>query len=205
VDDLLKALIIVDVQNDFCTGGALAVKEGEQVISVINALQRGFDLVVATQDWHPPDHQSFASQHPGKSVGDFATVSGIEQILWPDHCVQGKSGAEFVKSLNMRGVREIFRKGTERELDSYSGFFDNQKRRATGLGAYLKEHAVKGVYIVGLATDYCVKFTALDATDLGFKTHVIKDACRGVDLNPGDSEKALGEMRAHGIEITSCA
>jgi nicotinamidase/pyrazinamidase len=204
VGELPKALIIVDVQNDFCPGGALAVREGDQVVPIINALQRGFDLVVATQDWHPADHLSFASQHTKHNVGDRMTLFGLDQILWPDHCVQGSVGAEFVENLNLRPVRKVFRKGTDREIDSYSGFYDNGRRKATGLGAYLKEHTVKEVYIVGLATDYCVKYTALDALNLGFKTHLIKDACRGVDLDPGDSERALSELQSQGIEIASC-
>ena len=177
-----RALILVDIQNDFCPGGSLAVAGGDQIIPVVNELQRRFDLVVATKDWHPPGHASFVS-------------------LWPAHCVQNTAGAEFHPALDTSRVAHVFLKGTDPEVDSYSGFFDNEHRRATGLGDYLKERGVAEVVIVGLATDYCVKFTALDALRLGLRTTVVSDACRGVEVNPGDTERALAEMAAAGAEI----
>ena len=198
----MKALIIVDLQNDFCPGGALPVKEGDRIVPLVNALQKSFDLVVATQDWHPPDHLSFASQHH-KPPGEVITLSGLPQVLWPDHCVQGSRGAAFVPGLDTAKMDRVFQKGTDREIDSYSGFFDNGHRKSTGLGDYLKAKGVDEVYIVGLATDYCVKYTALDAAALGFRTHVVDDACRGVELKEGDVARALEEMRRAGVHITT--
>lgn len=195
------ALIIVDVQNDFVPGGALAVPEGDKVVEIINRVQPNFDLVVATQDWHPSNHGSFASSHPGKKPGGIVRLSGLPQILWPDHCVQNTTGAQFVPGLETARIAKVFRKGTDPELDSYSGLFDNGHRNSTGLGEYLKEQGVTEVFIGGLATDYCVKYTALDCVQFGFRTHVIKEACRGVNLVPRDSEQAILEMRRAGIEI----
>ncbi len=197
----MKALIIVDVQNDFCPGGALAVREGDAVVPIINALQVGFDLVVATQDWHPADHLSFAANHDDKSPGEIIQLDGQTQVLWPAHCVQNTAGAEFVTALNTNRITRTFRKGTEREIDSYSGFFDNGHRRATGLGDFLKEQGVEEIYVAGLATDYCVKFTALDARQLGLATFLIEDACRGVELQPGDVRRAIEEMQAVGVRV----
>ena len=197
----MKTLIMVDLQNDFVTGGTLAVPEGDQVIPVANRIQRHFELVVATQDWHPADHGSFAANHPGKKPGDVIDLNGLEQILWPVHCVQNTQGAEFVSELNTMVIKEIFRKGTDPNIDSYSCFYDNGHRRSTELGNYLKECNVTDVFIMGLATDYCVKFTALDACQLGFNTFLIGDACRGVNLNPGDVEQALEEMRHAGVSV----
>ncbi len=196
-----KALILVDIQNDFVTGGALAVPEGETIVPTVNQLQEYFDLVVATQDWHPAEHGSFAANHEGTKPGEMIDLNGLDQILWPVHCVQGTQGAEFVSELSMDKVKEVFVKGTDTEIDSYSGFFDNGKRKATGLGDYLKEQGITDVYICGLATDYCVKFTALDAKELGFNTCLIKDASRGVNLSPGDVEKAIEAMAASGIHV----
>jgi len=198
---LMKALILVDLQNDFCPGGALPVPEGDHVIPVANRLQPDFELVVATQDWHPPDHGSFAANHPGKRPGDVIALAGLEQILWPVHCVAGTPGAELHPDLDRTRIAHIARKGVDRDLDSYSTFFDNAHRRSTGLAEYLRQHAVDEVYIAGLATDYCVKFSALDAVAQGFRTHVIAAACRGIDLRPGDVVRALDEMRAAGVEI----
>ena len=181
----MKALVLVDIQNDFCPGGALAVPEGDAVVPVANKLAEKFDLVVATQDWHPPDHSSFVEN------------GGI----WPPHCVQGSRGAEFVPGLDTGKVQRVFQKGVEQAVDSYSGFYDNDHQRATGLGDYLKEQGVDEVYVCGLATDYCVKFTALDARQLGLKTYLIEDASRGVDVQPGDSQRAVEEMRAAGVEV----
>src|SRR5688572_26357183 len=187
----MKALIIVDVQNDFCPGGALAVGEGDAIVPVINRVQGKFDLVVATQDWHPPDHASFASNHTNRTVGELININGQPQVLWPDHCVQGTTGAQLRANLEQSKIAKVFQKGQNREVDSYSGFFDNGHQIATGLGDYLNEARVDEVYICGLATDYCVKFTALDARMLGFETVLIADACRGVNLQPDDSEKAV--------------
>lgn len=195
-----SALILVDVQNDFCPGGSLPVTGGFDIIPVINELQAHLDLVVATKDWHPKDHSSFAANH-GKQPGGVITLDGLQQILWPAHCVQGSQGAEFVPGLETSRIAKIFDKGIDPAIDSYSGFFDNGHKRATGLGAYLKERGVTEVYVVGLATDYCVKWTALDAKQLGFPTSVILDACRGVNLKPGDVERAIEEMRTAGIKI----
>ncbi|PWU08197.1 MAG: bifunctional nicotinamidase/pyrazinamidase [Verrucomicrobia bacterium] len=197
----MNVLIIVDVQNDFVPGGALAVSEGDQVVPVINRLQPQFDLVVATQDWHPANHGSFAANHPGKRIGEAIKLNGLPQILWPVHCVQNTPGAEFVRSLDTARVTRVFQKGTDPQIDSYSGFFDNGHRRATGLDAFLKERNVTEVSVVGLATDYCVKFTALDSVTLGFKTNLIEEACRGVNLKPGDVARALEEMRRAGVQI----
>ena len=197
----MKALLLIDIQNDFLPGGALAVSEGDQVVTVANRLMPRYELVVATQDWHPADHRSFASQHPGHAVGDVITLDGLDQILWPDHCVQGTFGAEFAPGLNTDGIQHVVQKGTDRDIDSYSGFFDNARRKTTDLEAYLRKQDVDEVHLVGLATDYCVKFTALDAVDLGFKTVVIEAGVRGVELTAGDCERALAEMRAAGIQI----
>lgn len=197
----MKALICVDIQNDFCPGGSLEVREGDQVIPVANKLMEHFDLVVATQDWHPANHKSFAAMHPWRYPGDVIDLNGLQQILWPIHCVQGSFGAEFAPGLNTDAFEEVFVKGTDTEIDSYSGFFDNGHRKATGLGDYLKEKGVDEVYILGLALDVCVKFTVLDALGLGFKTYLVEDGCRGVNLNEGDSDKALSEMREKGAII----
>jgi nicotinamidase/pyrazinamidase len=197
----MKALILVDLQNDFCPGGALEVKEGDQVIPVANALMEKFDLVVATQDWHPANHGSFAANHPWRKPGQVIDLHGLPQVLWPIHCVQESFGAEFVQELNASKINKVFVKGTDPEIDSYSGFFDNGHRKATGLGDFLKEQEVNAVYVLGLATDYCVKFTALDAIELGFETYLVEDGCRGVNLEPGDVDKAIEEMREKGIQI----
>jgi nicotinamidase/pyrazinamidase len=197
----VRALIIVDVQNDFCPGGALAVPEGDRVVPLINRLQPHFDLVVATQDWHPPNHGSFAGSHEGKQPGDVVDLDGLEQILWPTHCVQNAAGAAFHPGLDQTRFARVFQKGTQPGIDSYSGFFDNGHRKATGLGDYLKGQSVTDVYVCGLATDYCVKFTAIDAVELGFAASVIDDACRGVDLKPGDVARAIEEMRSKGVRV----
>lgn len=190
----MRALLIIDVQNDFCPGGALAVPDGDAVIPAINALQPGYDLVVASQDWHPPDHRSFASQHPGRAVGELTTLDGLPQVLWPDHCVQGTPGAALRADLDQARVAAIFRKGTDRAIDSYSAAFDNGHRKATGLIPYLRGLGVTHVDVVGLATDYCVAFTAQDLADAGFATAVLRDACRGVNLSPGDVDRALAGL-----------
>lgn len=201
----MKALILVDIQNDFLPGGALAVPEGDAVIPVANRLQQVFPLVVATQDWHPADHGSFAANHPGKNVFEQIDLNGLPQTLWPVHCVQQSAGAELAPALGRRNIARIFPKGADATVDSYSGFFDNGHRRDTGLGTWLKEQGVTDVYVCGLATDYCVKFTALDAAKLGFTTHVIEDASRGVNLQPTDVQNALTEMKQAGVKIVQSA
>jgi len=196
-----RALIIVDVQYDFIPGGALPTIHGDEVVPVMNRLQPQFDFVVATQDWHPPNHGSFASNHPGRKPGDVVDLFGLEQILWPDHCVQGSHGAELHRDLDRSRIDEIVRKGTDPAIDSYSTFFDNGRRKSTGLENHLREREITDVYIGGLATDYCVLWSARDAVSLGFRTFVVSDACRGVDLNPGDIERALEEMRRIGVNV----
>lgn len=195
------ALILVDIQYDFLPGGALAVTDGDQIIPIVNALQAKVDLVVATQDWHPADHGSFAANHPGTTPGQVIDLHGLPQVLWPVHCVQGSEGADFHHSLDMTHTEKIFHKGVDPTIDSYSGFYDNGHRRSTGLAAYLKEKGVDQVWVVGLATDYCVKFTALDAVAEGFQTSVVTDATKAVNLQPEDGVQALAEMEAAGITL----
>jgi nicotinamidase/pyrazinamidase len=197
----MRALLIIDIQNDFLPGGGLAVRDGDQTIDVANRLMSDYDVVAATQDWHPAGHGSFASQHPGEEVGNIITLDGISQIMWPDHCVQGTFGAEFAKGLNVDRIPFVVQKGTDRNIDSYSGFFDNGHRKETRLHALLQSQQITEVDIVGLATDYCVKFTALDALSLGYQTRVIRDGVRGVDLTAGDVERALVEMKDSGAVI----
>ncbi len=200
-----KALILTDIQNDFLPGGALAVPEGDAVIPVANRLQSAFRLVLATQDWHPPDHLSFAVNHPGKKEYEQIDLYGLEQTLWPAHCVQGTSGAAFSVKLKQAKIAKIFQKGTDPTIDSYSGFFDNGHRKATGMGDWLKAHGIEQIYLCGLATDYCVKFSALDAVRLGFRTFIIPDACRGINLHPEDSEEAIAEMQRAGVTVVESA
>ncbi len=197
----MNALIIVDLQNDFLPGGALAVPRGDEVLPLANELQRRFDLVVATQDWHPPDHGSFAANHPGKTPGDRVMLDGIEQILWPVHCVQETHGAEFAGSFDTSQIAHVFHKGTDPQIDSYSTFFDNAHRRETGLADYLKERSIRNVYLMGLALDYCVKYSTLDARQLGFNAHVFLDGCRGIGLEPGDIDRTLDEMKRVGAVL----
>jgi nicotinamidase/pyrazinamidase len=201
----MDALILVDLQNDFMPGGALQVSEGDRVVPVANRLIPRFPLVVATADWHPADHASFASNHADRKVGERIELDGLHQILWPDHCVEDTPGAELHSDLDRTGIRHIVPKGTNPKIDSYSGFFDNGHRQATGLSDFLKDHGVDRVFILGLATDYCVKFTALDALAEGFETFVIEDGCRAVNLDPGDGAKAIAELRAKGATILTSA
>ncbi len=179
----MKALIIVDIQNDFLPGGSLEVPMGDVIIPLVNKLQERFPLVVATQDWHPANHGSFASSHKNKKVFDKIILGGIEQILWPDHCVQGTIGAELPGELNTVGIEALFRKGTDVDIDSYSGFFDNGKKKATGLKGYLMEKGITDTYICGLAGDVCAGFTALDSIEAGFNTFYIQDATKPIDKN----------------------
>lgn len=201
----MKALILVDLQNDFLPGGALAVPDGDSVIPVANRLRMHFDRVIATKDWHPEGHGSFASSHPGQEVGQFVNLGGQSQILWPDHCIEETHGADFAPGLETSGIEKIFYKGVDPKVDSYSAFFDNAHLRATGLGDYLRETGVSEVYVLGLATDYCVKFTALDALHLGFRVHVVADGCRAVNLCAGDGGRALEEMRQAGAQVITSA
>jgi nicotinamidase/pyrazinamidase len=195
-----KALILVDLQYDFCPGGALAVARGDETIAVANRVARHFDLVVATQDWHPADHGSFAANHEGAQPYQVIDLHGLQQVLWPVHCVQGTHGAAFHEDLRVR-IAKVFQKGTDPTVDSYSGFFDNGKRKSTGLTPWLREQGVRSVYVLGLATDYCVKFTSLDACAEGFTTYLIEDGCRAVDLQPGDGDRAIDEMRSSGVVV----
>jgi nicotinamidase/pyrazinamidase len=176
----LKALLLIDIQNDFLPGGSLAVPNGDEIIGACNELQQHVDLVVATQDWHPADHKSFASQHEGKNTFEVIDLDGLEQVLWPDHCVQSTEGAAFSTALDMQKVEAIFRKGMDSHIDSYSGFFDNGRKKSTALADYLRGKQITEVYIAGLAADYCVYFTAKDALAEGFKTFIIEDATRAI-------------------------
>lgn len=196
-----RALILVDLQNDFMPGGPLAVPDGDQTVAVANDLIPRYDIVVATQDWHPANHGSFADNHPGQDLFTVIDLDGLDQVLWPVHCVQGTPGTEFHPDLQRADITKVFPKGLDPVIDSYSGFHDNGHRRATGLGDWLREQGVKAVDILGVATDYCVKFTALDARAEGFVTRLIVPGCRGVNLRPGDVDQALNDMAAAGIEL----
>jgi len=176
----MNALVLIDIQNDFIPGGSLSVPSGDEILQLANELQRAFDLVVATQDWHPDNHKSFASQHPGKKQFEIISLHGMDQVLWPDHCVQGTAGAKFHERLNMNKVEAVFRKGMNPEIDSYSGFYDNGHKKSTGLAGYLRERGVKRVFICGLAADYCVAYTAKDSLKENFDTYVIEDATRAI-------------------------
>ncbi len=197
---IMNCLIITDIQYDFCPGGALAVAGGDQTIPIINKISSKFDKVIATQDWHPPGHMSFASNY-GRQPYEVMTIVKQEQVLWPDHCVQGSHGAELHKDLNLGPVDLIIRKGNDPNIDSYSSFVENDKVTKTGLQYYLWGMGVKHIYICGLATDYCVYYSAMDAIGLGFKVTVIIDACRGVDVPSGNVKKVVGEMRREHIMI----
>jgi nicotinamidase/pyrazinamidase len=201
----MRALVLVDIQNDFLPGGALAVREGDRVVPVANGLMGKFDVVVATQDWHPASHGSFAANHGGRKVGDVIELDGLPQVLWPVHCVQGTRGAEFAPGLEVGRIGHVTRKGMDPRVDSYSGFFDNGHKRATGLDGFLKSRGVTEVFVMGLATDYCVKFTALDARALGYDIKLVLDGCRGVNLRDGDVERAVEEIRAAGVAIVQSA
>ncbi len=198
IDDDRSVLIIVDVQNDFCPGGALEVPAGDEVVPVINRLARQFTHRILTQDWHPVGHLSFASSHPGKAPFQTVTLTYGDQVLWPDHCVQGTDGADFHPELEVEGAELVLRKGFRRELDSYSAFFENDRSTHTGLAGYLRDRGFERVYLSGLATDYCVGWSALDARREGFEVYLIEDACRGIDLD-GSLEKALTAMDEAGI------
>ena len=197
------ALILIDLQTDFLPGGALAVPEGDLIIPLLHSVLPRYPLVCATQDWHPAYHGSFAANHPGHAAGEVIDLHGLPQILWPTHCVQHTPGAALAPALHLPAHTHIFQKGTDPTIDSYSGFFDNGHRRATGLGDFLHAQGVTHLVLAGLATDYCVKFTALDARRLGFETTLLTDACRGVNLTLGDSDRALQELAAVGVQLTT--
>ena len=199
--DEKNALLIIDIQNDFCPGWALPVPEGDQVITVINSIVKKFYKVIATQDWHPINHVSFARNHPGNKEYEEIEVSGIKQVLWPIHCVPGTKGAEFHPDLIADNFDLILRKGNNPKIDSYSAFRENDKKTITGLNGYLKELDIKQVFICGLALDYCVFYSAMDSKEMGFDTYVILDATRGIDSPPGSIENALNSMRNSGIRI----
>jgi nicotinamidase/pyrazinamidase len=196
----MKTLIIVDVQNDFIPGGSLEVPGGDNIIPVINELQNKFHLVVATQDWHPGDHMSFASNHKGRNPFDKIKWHDMEQILWPDHCVQNTKGADLHHELNTRKIEAIFRKGMDKNIDSYSGFYDNGHEKNTGLGGYLRERNAGDLYFCGLAADVCVQFTIKDALKEGFSATLIEDATRPID--PGEFEKVKNELTGLGCRVT---
>lgn len=196
----MKVLIIIDVQYDFLPGGALAILGADAIIPVINQLIPQFEHVVATLDWHTQNHVSFAATHH-KKVGEVIHLNGIEQILWPIHCVQNTHGARISNALNQTKIEAIFHKGCDPNVDSYSTFFDNLRKRHTGLGAYLQKHKWNDLYFVGLATDYCVLYSVLDALELGFKATVIRDACRAINLKPDDEKQALEKMKMRGAHI----
>ena len=198
----MNALLIVDVQNDFCTGGALAVPDGDKVVPVINKIISKFDIVLNTQDWHPDGHHSFASSHEGKNPFDVIKVDYGDQVLWPDHCVQGSKGADFHPDLNINASQLIVRKGFRKSIDSYSAFFENDKTTPTGLAGYLQERGITTLYVTGLAADFCVKWTVLDAMKEGFQVNVVEDAVRGIDLD-GSLDQAWQEMDGSGARKLS--
>ncbi|WP_266204513.1 bifunctional nicotinamidase/pyrazinamidase [Pontibacter kalidii] len=195
----MRALLLIDIQNDFLPGGALAVPEGDAILPVVNRLQSQFDVIVATQDWHPPQHKSFASQHEDKNVFEVTDLNGLEQVLWPDHCVQGTLGAEFSAELEQNRIEAIFRKGTDPEVDSYSGFFDNGHRKNTALAGYLRAKGVTEVYLAGLAADFCVYFSAKDALAEGFKVYYLEDAVRAISAE--GFEKAKTDLAERGVQL----
>ncbi|TBL85907.1 bifunctional nicotinamidase/pyrazinamidase [Hafnia alvei] len=198
------ALLLIDLQNDFCPQGALAVSEGDRVIPIaldaIKQAQQNSVPVIATQDWHPAHHGSFASQSGGK-IGEMGKLAGLEQIWWPDHCIQGSEGAEFHPQLNAAHFDHIVHKGTDASIDSYSAFFDNGRRASTELHHWLQRHQIHTLYMMGLATDYCVKYSVMDALHLGYRVVVITDGCRGVNIKPEDSKIALQQMQTLGATL----
>lgn len=199
----MKALLLVDIQNDFMPGGALAVPDADQILpQVQRLLEMPFEIRIATKDWHPKGHGSFAPTHL-RQPGDRIKLDGIEQLLWPIHCVQDTPGAMFSPGWDVSHIDQVILKGIDSRIDSYSAFFDNAHRRDTGLGQYLLSHGVDKVYIAGLATDYCVLYSSLDALTLGFDTYVVTDACKGINVQPGDVDKALAKIVQHGGHLTT--
>lgn len=193
----MKALLIIDIQNDFLPKGSLAVEKGDEIIPTVNRIQNKFDLIIATQDWHPENHKSFASNHPNKNVFDVINLNGLEQVLWPNHCIQRTFGAEFSSELNTKNISAIIRKGMNSEIDSYSGFFDNGKQNNTGLLGLLNDKKVSDVYVCGLAADYCVYYTAKDAVENGFKTYYIEDATKAISQE--NYQNCKEELRSLGV------
>jgi nicotinamidase/pyrazinamidase len=197
----MSALVLVDIQNDFLPGGSLAVKNGDKILPIINKLiNKNFDVIVASKDWHPSNHGSFGRTH-GKESGEVVELHGLKQILWPVHCVQGTHGAEFAPGWDVSKVKRVFHKGTDKTVDSYSTFFDNDHKRATGLEDFLRQKMINNVYLAGLTTDYCIKYSALDAINLGFNVYVISDACQPVNLQESDEKLAYEEMKRAGAHI----
>ncbi len=197
---MLKALIVIDVQNDFCPGGALAVPGGDEIVAGINVLMDGFESVILTQDWHPSGHSSFASSHSGKAPLDLIDMPYGPQMLWPDHCVWSSDGAKFHQDLNLTRADLIIRKGFNSEIDSYSAFFENDRSTPTGLEGYLRTRGISDLTLVGLATDFCVNFSAQDAAQLGFSVAVQQNLCRAIDID-GSLNVAQQAMRAVGINL----
>ncbi|TVQ95878.1 MAG: bifunctional nicotinamidase/pyrazinamidase [Spirochaetaceae bacterium] len=195
------ALLVIDAQRDFCPGGNLAVADGDAVVPVINQIAPRFGYVVATRDWHPAEHGSFASLHPGAKPFETGRVGEIEQVLWPDHCVQGTPGADFHPDLDQRPIRVVLHKGFRPTLDSYSAFFENDHRTATGLDALLRGLGYEELFFCGIATDVCVLFSVLDALRLGYRCTLVEDACRGVDRPSGAVASAIDRMRTDGCSI----
>lgn len=193
----MKALLIIDIQNDFLPKGSLAVEKGDEIIPTVNRIQNKFDLIIATQDWHPENHKSFALNHPNKDVFDVMNLNGLEQVLWPNHCIQETFGAEFSSELNSKNISAIIRKGMNSEIDSYSGFFDNGKQNNTGLLGLLNDKKVSDVYVCGLAADYCVYYTAKDAVENGFKTYYIEDATKAIAQE--NYQNCKEELRSLGV------
>lgn len=198
----MEALLIVDIQNDFCPGGALAVPNGDKIIPIVNKLIDRFDTIIQTQDWHPKGHLSFASSHSNKDEYDTIEIDYGTQVLWPDHCIQGSRGGEFHPDLNTQKTQVIIRKGFRKGIDSYSTFFENDQKTKTGLTGYLKTRGITDLYTVGLATDFCVKWSILDGIDEGFTMHIIEDAVAGIDLD-GSLNQAWKEMNEKGVNITT--
>ena len=199
------ALLLVDLQNDFFPGGALGVPGAEAIFPLANDIQDHFEMVIASRDWHPADHKSFAKNHPGRTVYEVIDLNGLSQVLWPDHCVQETKGSLFHPKLRFDKISKIIFKGTDPTIDSYSAFFDNAHQKSTGLDVYLETKGINTIYIMGLATDYCVQYSVLDAADLGLKVFVIEDGCYGINKNPDDVEKAYENMRRAGAIIIKSA
>lgn len=196
-----NALIITDIQYDFCPGGALGVNDADSIIPLVNTIARKFHRVVATQDWHPKDHISLASNHDGKREFEQIIIDSIEQTLWPDHCIQGTRGAELHDRLDKNRIDLIIRKGTHRQIDSYSAFLENDRETKTGLDGYFNSLGIEEIFMCGIATDYCVYYSAMDSINFGFKTTLIIDACRGIDFPDGSIDQVINDMKRHGIKI----